>query len=112
MLTGLMVAEAFFLPVRNPGRTGRLTRSDSKGEADPKFDEALDRADEYIRRFIDAMRLGRYPVYPRTGCPGHCAFNGICRFAEWRIQRKWQANPIPELACLADEADDGGEDGA
>jgi len=105
-------AEAFFLPVRNPGRKGRLARSDSKGEPDPKFDEALDRADEYIRRFIDAMRLGRYPVYPRTGCPGRCDFNGICRFAEWRIQRKWQANPIPELALLADAAGDGGEDDA
>ena len=102
-------AEAFFLPVRKPRRTGRLANTTSKGEPDPSFDAALDRAAEYIRRFVEAMRLGRYPVYPRTGCPGHCDFSGICRFAEWRVQRKWEANPIPELACLTDAADDGGE---
>ncbi len=105
-------AEAFFLPVRGPGFKGLLASADSKGNRNPKFDEALDRAAAYIRRFIEAMRLGRYPVYPRAGCPGHCDFSGICRFARWRIQRKWEANPIPELETIGDRTDSGGEDDA
>jgi len=105
-------AEAFFLPVRGPGRRGLLASANAKGARNPKFDEALDRAAAYIRRFIEAMRLGRYPVYPRAGCPGHCDFSGICRFARWRIQRKWEANPIPELKVIAGGAEGGGEDDA
>ena len=97
-------AWAFFIPIRNPHRSGCLsTRATDKfprGSVAP----AQERAAEYIRRFIDAMRHGRFPVYPREGCPNYCDFGEICRYAEWRIERKWQLHPIAELAPIADES--------
>jgi len=93
--------EAFFLPIRHPGRSGRLRNPDAKGNATDAVDRALERAAAYLHHFVDAMRAGRFPVYPRTGCPGACDFTGLCRFAEWRIRRKWDAHPIPELALLS-----------
>ena len=104
---------AFFLPIRKPARTGRMVSTDSKGIPNEKYDRALARAEEYIRRFSDAMRRGIFPVYPRSqnGCSGYCAFQEICRFAEWRIDRKWELHPIAQLEVVAD-GDDGGEDEA
>ncbi len=102
-------AEAFFLPIRRPARSGRLASTDSKGDPNPAFTQALGRAAEYIRRFTGAMRRGQYPVYPRGGCPAHCDFSEICRYAEWRIERKWKAHPIAELEPIADKADEAGE---
>ena len=58
----------------------------------------------------DAMRAGRFPVYPRAGCPGRCDFDGICRYAEWRIRRKWEAHPIAELEEIGDAGGDRGEE--
>lgn len=102
-------AAAFFLSVRHPRRSGQLASTDSKGNPSPAYDQALGRAGEYIRRFIDAMRQGQYPVYPRDGCPGHCDFHGICRYARWRIERKWQAYPIAELDRIEDVSGDAEE---
>jgi ATP-dependent helicase/DNAse subunit B len=96
--------EAFFLPIRSPARSGRLWNRDAKGNAVDGMDRALERAATYIHRFIDAMRGGRFPVYPRAACPGHCDFDGICRYAEWRIRRKWDAHPIAELEEIGDDA--------
>jgi len=104
---------AFFLPIRGPRKTGLLASEDSKGNPNEKFDRTLDRAAEYIRRFSDAMRRGLFAVYPRgrSGCSGYCAFHEICRFAEWRIQRKWDLHPIAQLDLIADgdEDDNDGE---
>jgi len=95
---------AFFLPVRKPGEKGLL-----QAKPTPKYPEgtlapALDRARAYIANFIEAMRKGVFPVWPRyrSGCPKHCDFRGICRFAEWRLRRKWEAHPIAELEPLGD----------
>ena len=97
------VVRAFFLPVRDPKQAALLTSAASKKHPDGTARPAQDRAAEYARRFLEAMRLGRYPVYPRTGCSGYCDFRGICRYAQWRIQRKWEANPIGEVAVIADD---------
>jgi hypothetical protein len=43
-------------------------------------------------------------------CPGHCDAGGICRFAEWRISRKWDAHPIATLEVLPDDEGEGGEE--
>jgi ATP-dependent helicase/nuclease subunit B len=102
--------QAFFLPIRRPGFTARLSSTDTQGNPNPKFDAALDRAAEYIRRFIDAMRRGLYPVYPRSGCSGLCDYAGLCRYTEWRIQRKWNLHPIPELDVIADASPAGDEE--
>ena len=106
------LVRAFFLPIRKPSKTGCLTSTDSKGKPNEKFDRALERAAEYIRRFSDAMRRGLFPVYPRgrNGCSGYCAFQEICRFAEWRIQRKWDLHPITQLELIADCDEDGEEE--
>jgi hypothetical protein len=81
---------------------GTLASADSKGRPNEKFEPALARAAEYIRRFIDAMRRGLFPVLPRGryGCPGHCDFQEICRISQWRIRRKWQLHPLPQLEIL------------
>jgi ATP-dependent helicase/nuclease subunit B len=105
------LASAFFLPIRNPRRASALstkaTKKHPRGTAGP----AQQRAAAYIARFIDAMRKGCFPVFPRDGCSDHCDFQTICRYAEWRIDRKWEAHPIDELAVLppddADEDDSG-----
>jgi hypothetical protein len=97
---------AFFLPIRDPRLSAKLASHDSRGKPDPKFKAALDRARTYIARFIDAMRLGLYPVYPRSRCGAPCDFEGLCRYTEWRIARKWELHPIPQLDVIADEADD------
>ncbi len=106
---GDALARAFFLPVRNPGFRSaistRATKKRPRGTADP----ARERAAATIRRFIEAIRRGRFPVYPRTAC-GRCDFAGICRYAEWRSQRKWEASPIPALAPLPDGEDETGAD--
>jgi len=104
-------AQAFFLPIRNPRRVGALASADAKGRPNEKFEQTLARAAEYIRRFIDAMRRGLFPVYPRGrgGCPGHCDFHEICRFAEWRVRRKWQLDPLAPLELIEDEAAEGEE---
>jgi hypothetical protein len=59
------------------------------------------------------MRKGCFPVYPRDDCSEHCGFQTICRYAEWRVERKWKLNPIPELDPLppGDETADGHEEG-
>ncbi len=99
--------EAFFLPVRDPSRTGRLYKKNLL--------PTLDLAETYADRFLGGMRDGAFPVYPRTetSCK-HCDFAAICRYAEWRVRRKWTAHPIEALRDLSDEArpDTGGEDAA
>jgi ATP-dependent helicase/nuclease subunit B len=94
------LVRAFFLPIRKPGFASALstkaTTKHPRGTAEP----ACDRAAAYIARFIEAMRKGCFPVYPRDGCSQHCDFQTICRYAEWRIERKWKANPIPLLDVL------------
>ena len=102
--------QAFFLPIRHPARSGLLANQDSKGNAKDAVEKSLDRAGTYIRRFVEAMRQGQYPVYPRMPCPGHCDASGICRFAEWRINRKWEAHPIVTLEILPDDEDAGAEE--
>ena len=104
------LARAFFLPIRDPKKRAMLSTNATKKHPEGSAGPALERAAEYIRRFIDAMRRGLYPVYPRTECPGHCEFQDICRFAEWRIQRKWEAHPLRELERIRDEAEEGEED--
>ena len=103
------LARAFFLPVRHPAQTGLLTTDATKSFPEGTVAPAQERAAEYIRRFIDAMRHGQFPVYPRSGCPGHCDVSEICRYAEWRIERKWQLHPIAGLAPIEDEAAEAGE---
>jgi ATP-dependent helicase/nuclease subunit B len=100
---------AFFLPIRQPAEKGRL-----QAKPTPKYPEgtlapALDRAGRYIANFIEAMREGLFPVWPRSTCPEHCDFQGICRFAEWRLRRKWEAHPIAQLESIGD-ADSGDEE--
>ena len=103
------LARAFFLPVRHPAQTGLLTTDGTTKFPEGTVAPAQERAAEYIRRFIDAMRHGQFPVYPRSGCPGHCDLSEICRYAEWRIERKWQLHPIAGLALIEDEAAEAGE---
>ena len=100
-------AEAFFLPVRSPRKSGHLTSTDSKGQPNEAFGDVLDRAKQYVSNFTEAMRKGRFPVWPRSrSACRNCDFQEICRYAEWRIMRKWEANPIAELALPADEAEE------
>jgi hypothetical protein len=98
--------QAFFLPIRHPARTALLASQDAKGKPNENYSAAMNRAAEYITNFIDAMRLGLYPVYPRDGCSGVCDFEGLCRYAEWRVERKWELNPIEQLRSLADTGED------
>jgi ATP-dependent helicase/DNAse subunit B len=104
---------AFFLPIRSPRKSGALTSTDAKGNPNEKYERALARAAEYIRRFSDTMRRGIFPVYPRasSGCPEYCAFHEICRFAEWRIEHKRELHPIAQLEMIAD-GDEAGENEA
>ena len=103
--------QAFFLPIRHPARSGLLANQDSKGNAKDAVEKSLERAGTYIRRFVDAMRQGQYPVLPRLrDCPGHCDARGICRFADWRIRRKWEAHPIAALEVLPDDEAAGEEE--
>ena len=101
---------AFFLPVRKPGEKGRLSAKPTPKHPNGTLAPALDRARRYIANFVEAMREGVFPVWPRyrSGCPEHCDFQGICRFAEWRLRRKWEAHPIAELEPIGDV--DGGEE--
>ena len=103
------LARAFFLPIRHPRESGLLTTAATRKFPEGSVGPAQERAAEYIRHFVDAMRRGRFPVYPRNGCPGHCDFSEICRYAEWRIERKWQAHPIAELERIEDKTADAGE---
>jgi ATP-dependent helicase/nuclease subunit B len=101
--------QAFFLPVRHPKQTALLASHNARGEPNETFQAALDRAEKYIRNFVDAMRLGLYPVYPRQKCPDLCDFAGLCRYAAWRIDRKWELHPLEPLAVLADDEGKGEE---
>ena len=102
-------ARAMFLPIRHPREACLLASATAKGEPSEAFGRALARAAEYVRRYVDAMRRGLYPVYPRQGCSGRCDFQEICRFAEWRIRRKRQLHPIEALEPIPDEASDAEE---
>ena len=102
------LARAFFLPVRDPAFRATLSTKATKKHPEGTAGPARDRAAVYVRRFVEAMRKGCFPVYPRVGCPDHCDFKAICRFAEWRIQRKWESHPIPELAPLPPADEDAG----
>jgi ATP-dependent helicase/DNAse subunit B len=97
-------ARAFFLTVRHPRRSGQLGTQPTANRPEGTAAPAQKRAARYIHRFIEAMRHGQYPVYPRSGCPIHCGFSEICRFADWRIRRKWELNPIAGLEQIDDEA--------
>jgi ATP-dependent helicase/nuclease subunit B len=106
------IARAFFLPIRKPGLSAALTSANSKGKPNPAYMATLDRAETYIRNFIDAMRLGLFAVYPRgRGCPEFCDYKGLCRYAAWRIDRKWEQHPLEQLRVLATDTEPGGEDG-
>jgi len=102
------LARAFFLPVRDPAFRATLSTKATKRHPRGTAGPARERAAVYVRRFVEAMRKGCFPVFPRVGCPDHCDFKAICRFAEWRIQRKWEAHPIPELAPLPPADEDAG----
>ena len=104
---------AFFLPIRSPRKSAALASTDSKGQPNEKYERTLARAEEYIRRFSDAMRRGLFPVYPRArnGCSDYCDFREICRFAEWRVERKRQLHPIAQIEVITD-GNDGREDEA
>ncbi len=110
---GTVPAEAFFLPVRSPGRTGRLYSHKRKGPNED-FERTIQRSRAYIERFVGAMREGRFAVYPRTrgGCRSRCDFGDICRYAEWRINRKWDEHPIEALQVLADDEETAAEEDA
>ena len=56
------------------------------------------------------MRLGLFPVYPRGGCSEFCDFEGLCRYAAWRIDRKWDQHPLEPLQVIAGDADEAGEE--
>lgn len=103
-------ARAFFLPVRKPGLKATLSTKATKSHPNGTAGPAQDRAAEYIRRFVDAIRGGRFPVYPRGDCSEYCGAAGICRYAAWQSDRKWDAAPIAELDIIADDdnADDDG----
>ena len=107
------LARAFFLPIRNPKASGLISSAATTMNPGGSLDPALDRARKYLINFVEAMRMGKYPVYPRAenGCGGYCDFREICRYAEWRIRRKWEAHPIPELDILADDQPGADEDG-
>jgi len=108
-----VLRRGFFLPVRKPGKVAMLSNQGRSRHPDGTLAPAQRRAAEYIRRFVEAIRRGRFPVYARAGCPSHCDFQGICRFAEWRSERKWRTAPIPELERLAgDDFDDDTDDDA
>jgi len=100
------VARAFFVPVRKPRFGAKLTTEAVRGHPEGNAGPARDLAAEYIRRFVDAIRGGRFPVYPRTGCPEYCDAAGICRYAAWQSDRKWNAAPISKLEIISDDADD------
>ena len=103
--------EAFFLPIRALRRSGRLQSLDAKGEPDEKFRRTLDLARRYVANFIEAMRGGTFPVWPRDrGACRNCNYGEICRYAEWRLRRKWEAHPIGTLASLAEESDQADEE--
>ncbi len=110
------LVRAFFLPIRRPGVASELSTKATKTYPEGTAGPARRRAAAYIARFIDAMRDGHFPVYPRgDGCPGHCDFQTICRYAEWRVERKWEVHPIEALAVLSDDDladDDNGDAGA
>jgi len=96
--------EAFFLPIRALRRSGRLQSLDSKGNVSESFRETLDLARRYVENFIEAMRAGAFPVWPRDrGACRNCNYGEICRYAEWRLRRKWEAHPIGTLVSLAEE---------
>ena len=97
-------ARAFFLPVRKPGEKGLLQAKPTPKHPEGTLGPALERARRYIANFVGAMREGVFPVWPRDGCPKYCDFQGICRFAEWRLRRKWEAHPIAELEPIGDAA--------
>jgi RecB family exonuclease len=104
------LARAFFLPIRRPSESGRLASIDSKGKPNEKFRDAMTRAEKYINNFVDAMRCGRFPVWPREGCSDSCDYSAICRYAEWRLRRKWELHPVPGLEAIPPEkAPDPGE---
>jgi superfamily I DNA/RNA helicase len=98
------LTRAFFLPIRDPKERSLLASADSKGRPREAFRQALEQAEKYIHRFIDAMRRGQFPVWPRGECSDRCDFHEICRFAEWRLRRKWQQHPIPGLEVDVPEA--------
>lgn len=109
---GTAPAQAFFLPIRSPGRKGRLY-SHKGGGPNEDFEQTMERTRTYIERFVEAMRQGRFAVYPRAqdACSSRCDFAEICRYAEWRISRKWEANPIEALAVIPDgESDEAGDE--
>ncbi|MGB2797859.1 MAG: PD-(D/E)XK nuclease family protein, partial [Phycisphaerae bacterium] len=93
---------AFFLPVRKPAEKGLLQAKPTPKHPEGTLGPALERARRYIANFVEAMREGVFPVWPRDGCPKYCDFQGICRFAEWRLRRKWEAHPIAELEPIGD----------
>ena len=87
-----------------PVINGRLQSLDSKGNVSESFRETLDLARRYVENFIEAMRAGAFPVWPRDrGACRNCNYGEICRYAEWRLRRKWEAHPIGTLVSLAEE---------
>ena len=108
------VTQAFFLPVRKPRRTGLLTTKATDKHPEGTAGPALDLARRYIENFLDAMRQGKFPVLPRSedACSARCPFREICRYAQWRIRRKIEANPIPQLAVLEAPPDEGAREDA
>jgi hypothetical protein len=56
------------------------------------------------------MRCGRFPVWPREGCSDSCDYSAICRYAEWRLRRKWELHPVPGLEIIADASAEQGEE--
>jgi ATP-dependent helicase/nuclease subunit B len=69
---------------RPVGLNGEVTKADAV--------RALKQtAVEHALRFAADIRAGRFPAVPRTDCCRHCEFRSLCRYEQWRAERKSNA---------------------
>jgi ATP-dependent helicase/nuclease subunit B len=64
-----------------PARGGGMAANDDYGAQ-------LSQAMSAVGRFVEAIRGGRFDLFPVHECPGYCPFRRICQFSQARAEYK------------------------
>jgi ATP-dependent helicase/DNAse subunit B len=83
--------KAFFYALRDPKAKTIIecTAEEDPSSLSDEWKELRDLAVDYIRRYVNDITAGRFPVAPRGECQTpDCPFCAICRYSESRKERK------------------------
>jgi ATP-dependent helicase/DNAse subunit B len=77
---GREIRQRWFAAIK-PAKAGGM-------EANDDYPAQLSGVLEIVGQFVEAIRAGRFDLFPVHECPGYCPFRRICQFSQARAENK------------------------